>query len=90
MHVSVAMLWATMAIVGSMTSHSGYHLPFLRSPEAHDYHHLKFNQNFGVLGFLDTLHGTNVEFKKTVQGKRHMVFYSTKSAREIVPDKKRE
>ena len=43
--------------------HSGYHLPLLFSPEFHDYHHLKFNQCFGVIGLLDFLHGTDIKFR---------------------------
>ena len=89
-HISMTMFWAGLASFGSVTSHSGYHLPFFRSPEAHDYHHLKFNQCYGVMGFLDTLHGTNRKFKKSVQGKRHRVFFSTKAAKEIVLEDKRD
>lgn len=40
-HLSVAWLWYTLAILNTTVTHSGYHLPFLPSPEAHDFHHLK-------------------------------------------------
>ena len=40
-HLSVASLWYVLAIVTSTISHSGYHFPFLPSPEAHDFHHLR-------------------------------------------------
>ncbi len=36
---------------------TGYHLPFMPSPEAHDFHHLRFSNCFGVLGLLDYVHG---------------------------------
>lgn len=39
-HVSTALLYLTIAIVTTLNDHSGYHLPFLHSPEIHDYHHL--------------------------------------------------
>lgn len=58
-----AWLWFFLAISVTINSHSGYHLPFMPSPEAHDFHHLKFNQCFGVLGFLDWLHGTDKVFR---------------------------
>ena len=29
------------AIASTINSHSGYHFPFMPSPEAHDFHHLK-------------------------------------------------
>lgn len=34
-------LWLSIALWGTVTDHSGYHMPFLKSPEFHDYHHLK-------------------------------------------------
>jgi len=40
-HLSVALLWYSVAILNTTVTHSGYHLPFLPSPEAHDYHHHK-------------------------------------------------
>ena len=58
-------LWTTLAITNSMNSHSGYHFPFFPSPEAHDFHHLKFNQCYGVLGILDYLHGTDIQFRES-------------------------
>jgi sterol desaturase/sphingolipid hydroxylase (fatty acid hydroxylase superfamily) len=32
------------------------------SPDMHDWHHETFNENFGVLGVLDTFHNTNTKF----------------------------
>ena len=58
-------LWNILAILNTLNSHSGYHFPFFPSPEAHDYHHLKFNQCFGVLGILDYLHGTDIQFRES-------------------------
>ena len=40
-HLSVAWLWYIIVILSTTVSHCGYHLPFLPSPEAHDFHHLK-------------------------------------------------
>lgn len=40
-HVATAYLWYSLTIVATLHSHSGYHLPFLPSPEFHDFHHLK-------------------------------------------------
>jgi sterol desaturase/sphingolipid hydroxylase (fatty acid hydroxylase superfamily) len=37
-------VWYTIVISVTLNSHSGYHLPFMPSPEAHDFHHLRFNQ----------------------------------------------
>ena len=41
-HLSTAWLWYFLYIFTSTLSHSGYHLPFLPSPEAHDFHHSKY------------------------------------------------
>eukprot|EP00731_Ephydatia_muelleri_P030775 Em0022g289a len=67
-HLSVAWLWFTMAVMNTTISHSGYHLPFLPSPEAHDFHHEMFNQNYGVLGILDRLHG----YRRVVQTQQEL------------------
>lgn len=40
-HVATSWLWFSLAILSTLNAHSGYHLPFLPSPEAHDFHHLK-------------------------------------------------
>jgi len=62
-HPATMWLWFSIALLSTLNSHSGYHLPFLPSPEAHDFHHLKFNQCYGVLGILDYLHGTDQQFR---------------------------
>lgn len=41
-HVATAWLWFSLAILSTLNAHSGYHLPFFPSPEAHDFHHLKY------------------------------------------------
>lgn len=40
-HVSTTCMWYCLALVSTTISHCGYHLPFLPSPEFHDFHHLK-------------------------------------------------
>ena len=56
-HLVTAWSWYALTAFSVVNSHSGYHLPFLPSSEPHDYHHYRFNVNFGVLGILDYLHG---------------------------------
>ena len=70
------------------------------SPEQHDYHHakfdslfayffdglsLRFTQNFGHLGLLDYLHGTNAKFLNSVEYKRNFVLWDRRSAHELCP-----
>ncbi|KFB52169.1 AGAP000092-PA-like protein [Anopheles sinensis] len=85
-HISVAWLWFTLAISNTLHVHSGYHLPFLPSPEQHDYHHLKFNQCFGVLGVLDWLHGTSDNFHQSKQAKRDYILTTLEPVRQTHPD----
>ncbi|XP_055616617.1 fatty acid hydroxylase domain-containing protein 2-like [Toxorhynchites rutilus septentrionalis] len=89
-HISVAWLWFTLAISNTLHVHSGYHLPFLPSPEQHDFHHLKFNQCFGVLGVLDWLHGTNTQFIKSKQAERDYILTKFVPVREIHPDREKD
>ncbi|GFS87409.1 fatty acid hydroxylase domain-containing protein 2 [Nephila pilipes] len=63
-HVSVWWFWFCIALLFTLNSHCGYNFPFMPSPEYHDYHHMKTNQNFGLLGFVDWLHGTNLSYRK--------------------------
>ncbi|XP_025835022.1 fatty acid hydroxylase domain-containing protein 2 [Agrilus planipennis] len=85
-HVATAWLWFSLAILSTLNAHSGYHLPFFPSPEAHDFHHLKFNNCFGVLGVLDRLHGTDTNFRATRAYARHIMMLSMLPAREMFPD----
>lgn len=40
-HIITTWAWFTFFIIRTLNDHSGYHLPFLPSPEAHDFHHFK-------------------------------------------------
>uniref|UniRef100_A0A1Q3FNC4 Putative c-4 sterol methyl oxidase n=1 Tax=Culex tarsalis TaxID=7177 RepID=A0A1Q3FNC4_CULTA len=86
-HIVTSALWFNYVIQDTLTAHSGYHLPFLMSSEAHDYHHLKFNQCYGTFGLLDWLHGTDEQYRKTKYYQRDRRLLGAKSARELVPDK---
>ncbi|XP_037889197.1 fatty acid hydroxylase domain-containing protein 2 [Glossina fuscipes] len=85
-HVATAWMWFALAILSTLNAHSGYHLPFFPSPEAHDFHHLKFNNCFGVLGVLDRLHGTDALFRATKSYARHIMMLSFVPPREAFPD----
>ncbi|GFQ75924.1 fatty acid hydroxylase domain-containing protein 2 [Trichonephila clavata] len=87
-HQFTAWMWFLSGTMNTLNSHSGYHFPFLFSPEAHDYHHLKFNQNFGVLGIIDTLHGTNSGFRKSKEYQRSFMSFSLVPVKQRYPEKK--
>jgi methylsterol monooxygenase len=63
-HLLTTWLWLFIALIGTINHHSGYRLPGilgsgLSNPDFHDFHHAKFTNNFGLLGILDRLHGTD-------------------------------
>ncbi|EEP77018.1 predicted protein [Uncinocarpus reesii 1704] len=58
-HFLTLMLFAGVAVFDAAVSHSGYHLFRVPDVQSHDVHHEKGNVNFGVLGLMDWLHGTN-------------------------------
>lgn len=89
-HISTSWLWFAIAELSTLNAHSGYHFPFFPSPEAHDFHHLKFNYNFGMLGILDRFHKTDTLFRESPQGKRHLMLLSFIPANVQHPDNKVE
>ncbi|XP_075155669.1 fatty acid hydroxylase domain-containing protein 2-like [Haematobia irritans] len=70
-HVFTVWIFLTLAILNSMADHAGYSFPRSgASIRYHDYHHSKFNYNYGMFGWLDKLHGTyketnNIEVKSS-------------------------
>ncbi|KAK2116598.1 Fatty acid hydroxylase domain-containing protein 2 [Saguinus oedipus] len=85
-HLSSITTWFSLALIITTISHCGYHLPFLPSPEFHDYHHRKFNQCYGVLGVLDHLHGTDTMFKQTKAYERHVLLLGFTPLSESIPE----
>ncbi|GFT99254.1 fatty acid hydroxylase domain-containing protein 2 [Nephila pilipes] len=64
-HVLSIWTWVTLTSPLGVMLHSGYHLPLAQPPEFHHYHHMKFNENYGILGFLDWFHETDKEYRKS-------------------------
>jgi len=58
--ITTVYIWQTLATIVTLITHSGYSLPSLPSMKSHDYHHLKGSVNYGVIGLLDLVHGTNI------------------------------
>lgn len=80
-HMLLMYAWIMLAISVTLHSHAGFHFPFLSlSPEYHDYHHLKYDCNYGVLGVLDWFHGTNGDFFIDKQGDEHRTYWSIAEA----------
>lgn len=65
-HIIVLWIWLVVVTVNTVNSHCGYTIPGFPNPLHHDFHHVKFGNNFGIFGALDTLHGTNGAYKRFV------------------------
>ncbi|KAJ8297670.1 hypothetical protein KUTeg_024201 [Tegillarca granosa] len=85
-HMATIWMWFCMALLSTTVAHCGYHFPLLPSPEAHDFHHLKFNQNYGVLGVLDRLHGTDNQFRASKAYERHILLLGLIPLKQQFPD----
>ncbi|CAG9809402.1 unnamed protein product [Chironomus riparius] len=89
-HTATSLVYIIGHMLSSTITHSGYHLPFLNSPEFHDFHHMKFESNYSVLGLMDWIFGTDKSFKNTIYHKRDKLLLSSKSAHELYPIQKNE
>lgn len=85
-HILTAWIWYALAVMTTAIHHSGYHLPWLPSPQFHDFHHLKFNCNYGLLGILDWFHGTDKLWRGTVEFKRHRLCAGLTPINQIYKD----
>lgn len=75
-HDLVSYIWQMHVIAETLNAHSGYHFPFFSSSRFHDFHHDKFNANFGINGLLDWLHGTDKLFRQSKTFAKHKRYYS--------------
>ena len=46
----------------------------------------RFNQNYGVLGVLDRLHGTDEQFRQSKNYERHVVLLGLNPAKQLFPN----
>lgn len=73
-HMFTYLIWLVIGIVGTEVHHSGYRfpwtLPFDHEPDFHDFHHEFYNKgNFGLLGIMDYLHGTDKPWRESMLAK---------------------
>jgi len=85
-HVAIYWMLSLSAFLISFAEHSGLHLPFMLSPEFHDYHHSKFNVNYGIFEFMDWIHGTDKAFRKSRAYKRHKILTNFTPLSISIPD----
>jgi len=69
-HIYTGLVWTVFAVLGTQTHHCGYRWPwtpfFDHQPDFHDFHHEKFNTNYGLTGWCDALHGTDKMWNERV------------------------
>lgn len=53
--------WCQLAIDSLLAAHR---------PQFHDYHHAKFSCNYGNLGWLDAIHGTDAQYQEEIKKAR--------------------
>jgi len=76
-HLATAWLWYTVITLHELNDHSGYHLPGLRSPQPHDFHHKTGRDNYGNWSrVLDWLYGTDGAFQSSPARRRHRRLFS--------------
>jgi len=69
-HILISWIWFSIAVIGTISHHSGYKFPWLIGsfdPTFHDYHHYSYKFNFGLTGILDKLHKTDQGYSQYVQ-----------------------
>lgn len=67
-HPFTCFIWVTVGVINAIHTHSGYHFPWLSYSPHHDFHHYAVEGNYGVLGLLDRLFGTDREFNALGDG----------------------
>eukprot|EP01012_Entosiphon_sulcatum_P031779 TRINITY_DN40489_c0_g1_i1.p1 TRINITY_DN40489_c0_g1~~TRINITY_DN40489_c0_g1_i1.p1 ORF type:complete len:304 (-),score=35.61 TRINITY_DN40489_c0_g1_i1:101-991(-) len=69
-HAFTAISWSVFAVLGTQTHHCGYRWPWIarwdHQPNFHDFHHEVFSSNYGMMGWLDRLHGTDTKWQKKI------------------------
>eukprot|EP01023_Acetabularia_acetabulum_P066012 TRINITY_DN8830_c0_g1_i2.p1 TRINITY_DN8830_c0_g1~~TRINITY_DN8830_c0_g1_i2.p1 ORF type:complete len:281 (+),score=16.82 TRINITY_DN8830_c0_g1_i2:94-936(+) len=58
-HCLMYTFWISFAAFNSVYTHSGYDIPGLPMANKHDFHHMSFRENYGVIGIMDYICNTN-------------------------------
>ena len=77
-HLFTFYVGCVLNVLGTQMHHCGYRLPAWAfpfgapkgpQPNFHDFHHEATHCNFGILGLLDRLHGTDTKWRAAVQAR---------------------
>jgi fatty acid hydroxylase domain-containing protein 2 len=61
-HPVTIFLWVVLGVANAIHTHAGYAFKWMVWPHDHDFHHFNVTGNYGVLGVLDRLFGTDQAF----------------------------
>lgn len=76
-HFSVFFIWLFINLISAMTDHANIHIPGLKSPRFHNFHHENPSAgNFGITGLMDFVCGTDKHFRQSKKSKDHRVVWS--------------
>jgi methylsterol monooxygenase len=69
-HITVMLMWVSLAIISTTLKHSGYYIPFNQSPGFHDAHHeYVWNGNYGMFQVADWIMGWDKVYRSKVKAK---------------------
>lgn len=83
-----AIFFVEFVVISTCIGHSGLHLPFLISPEFHDFHHRKYNECYSTDGLMDWIFGTSKNFLQSDIAKRHKVLLGFEGIKPIETSEK--
>ncbi|KAG8845024.1 hypothetical protein FRB96_002752 [Tulasnella sp. 330] len=66
-HWSMIIMYFCDLSIDTLSTHSGYNIPYWHNALTHDYHHFAFNENFGPIGILDAIYGTSKNFRRIME-----------------------
>jgi len=87
-HLSTAWVWYFVITLHELNDHSGYHFPWMRSSQAHDYHHKVGHGNYGNwCRLLDVYNGTDSRYRKSgAAWERHRRILGSDPAHVLYPE----
>jgi methylsterol monooxygenase len=62
-HVVTTFVWVAMAVTNAIHTHSDYNFPWMSYAADHDWHHYHARGNYGTIGLLDRVFGTDRDFR---------------------------
>ena len=68
-HPLVYGIWFFLGVVMTVNAHCGHAVPGMPVPCFHDWHHMKFKENYGLVGVCDAIHETDTVYQQFLAAK---------------------